>query len=132
MSFKPFDLVTLNRDRPSTDPTPPSYHVKIRLSVLKRILREVGANGAFPGQPIKNALAPDLNSREQLGAISAKAIDTVQDPEGEGMPDHLLDPTVTPEECYGPVPPDSEPVYVGQDPFARDTSPNPGGSIKRG
>lgn len=105
--------------------------MKIRLSTLKRILREAGsAGGAFPGQPIKNALSPDLNSREQLGTISAKAIDTVADP--DGLPDHLLDPTVTPEECYGPVPPDSEPVYVGADPFSRDYAPNPTGAIKRG
>jgi hypothetical protein len=79
---------------------------------------------------MRNALSPDINSREQLGAISAKAIDTVDDL--DGLPDHLLEPDVTPEECYGPVPPDSEPPYVGQDPFARDTSPNPTGTIKRG
>ena len=97
---------------------------------MRRILREVGANGSWPGQPIKNALSPDINTREQLGAISAKAMDTVDDP--DGLPDHLLEPDVTPEECYGPVPPDSEPPYVGQDPFTRDTSPKPTGNIKRG
>jgi hypothetical protein len=107
--------------------------VKIRLSVLKRIIRETSSSGgAFPGKPIRNALSPDTNSRESLGAISAKSIDTVQDPEGEGLPDHLLDPVVDPEDTYGPVPPDSEPVGVHADPFVRDAFPTPGGSIKRG
>ena len=111
--------------------------MRVRLGTLREYLREalllseVGANSSYPGQPYgRNVLSPDVNSREQLGAMSAKAIDTVQDP--DGMPDHLLDPTVSPEDCYGPVPPDSEPVYVGQDPFARDAGPNPTGSIKRG
>lgn len=61
-----------------------------------------------------------------MGAISARAIDTVDDP--EGLPDHLLEPQVTPDECYGPVPPEAEDPYVGQDPFVRDWSvlPTPG------
>lgn len=79
---------------------------------------------------MKNALSPDINSREQLGAISAKALDTAGDP--DGLPDHLLEPTVNPEDCYGPVPPDAEPVYVGADPFTRDFAPKPTGNIKRG
>jgi len=96
-------------------------------------MREVGANNSFPGQPYgRNVLSPDINSREQLGAISAKAIDTVGDPEGEGMPDHLINPAVSPEDCYGPVPPEAEPPHVGSDPFAKDVNPNPTGSIKRG
>jgi hypothetical protein len=115
--------------------------MRVRLGTLREYLLEailseqlllcVGSNGAFPGQPYgRNVLSPDINDREQLGKLSAKAIDTVQDP--DGMPDHLLDPTVSPEDCFGPVPPDSEPPYVGQDPFARDVSPNPGGNLKRG
>lgn len=107
--------------------------MKIRLGTLRRILREAaeGAHGTWPGQPAgRNVLSPDINHREQLSAISAKAIDTVADP--DGLPDHLLEPTVTPEECYGPVPPEAEEPYVGQDPFVRDSSPNPTGAIKRG
>lgn len=102
----------------------------MRLGTLRRILREVGTGGGrWPGKTIRNALSPDINAREQLGALSAKALDTVDDV--DGMPDHLREPEVTPEECMGPVPPDSEPVYVGQDPFARDYSPLPTGNIKR-
>lgn len=109
--------------------------MKIRLGTLRELIYEIGASGgAWPGQPAgRSVLSPDINSREQLGAISARAIDTVADP--DGLPDHLLEPTVTPEECFGPVPPDAEDPYVGQDPFARDFAPQPfsrGGSIKRG
>jgi len=71
----------------------------------------------------RNVLSPDVNSRESLGAISAKALDTVADP--DGLPDHLLDPTITPEECEGPVPPDAEDPYVTADPFAKDYAPQP-------
>jgi hypothetical protein len=114
--------------------------VLVRLGTLRTyiregltLMREVGANNSFPGQPYgRNVLSPDINSREQLGAISAKAIDTVGDPEGEGMPDHLINPAVSPEDCYGPVPPEAEPPHVGSDPFAKDVNPNPTGSIKRG
>jgi hypothetical protein len=102
---------------------------QLRRYILKELAGSSTSSGRFPGQPLKSVLSPDVNNREQLGAITAKAMDTVRDP--EGMPDHLLDPTVTPEECYGPVPPDSEPVYVGQDPFVRDSSPNPSGAIHR-
>jgi hypothetical protein len=75
-------------------------------------------------------LAPDVNAREQIGALTAKAMDTVGDP--DGLPDHLLQPSVDPKDCYGPVPPEAEPVYVGQDPFVRDSSPLPTSAIKRG
>lgn len=97
------------------------------------MLREAleGAHGTWPGQPAgRNVLSPDINSREQLDAISAKAIDTVADP--DGLPDHLLEPAVDPEDCLGPVPPDAEKPYVSQDPFVRMHSPNPTGAIKRG
>jgi hypothetical protein len=110
--------------------------VRIRLGILKAYLREVviletGANSSWPGQPYgRNTLAPDVNSREQVGKLKSTPIDLVDDP--DHMPDHLLEPQVAPEDCYGPVPPDAEKPYVGQDPFARDVSPNPTGNIKRG
>lgn len=112
--------------------------MRVRLGLLKAYLREaimqeVGANNSYPGQPYgRNVLAPDVNAREQLGKLKSDPIDTIADPEGDGMPDHLLTPEVSPEDCYGPVPPEAEPPFVGQDPFARDVSPNPSGNIKRG
>jgi len=110
--------------------------VKVRLGTLRRylreaLLREVGANGSFPGEPYgRNVLSPDINSREQIGSLADKALDTADDP--DGLPDHLREPQVSAEDCFGPVPPDAEPPYVGQDPFTRDTSPTPTSSIKRG
>jgi hypothetical protein len=110
--------------------------MRVRLGTLRRylqevVLKEVGANGSYPGQPYgRNVLSPDVNAREQIGAMSAKAMDTVSDP--DGLPDHLREPQESPEDCYGPVPPDSEPPYVGQDPFVRDSSPLPTSNIKRG
>lgn len=106
--------------------------MRIRLGTLRELIREtlLLCAPAFPGQPVgKNVLSPDINSREQIGNITAKAIDTVDDP--DGMPDHLREPQEDPSDCYGPVPPDSEPPYVGQDPFTRDVSPLPTGNIKR-
>lgn len=108
--------------------------MKIRLGTLRRLIKEISSSGgAWPGQIAgKNTTSPDINSREQIGAISAKAIDTVADP--DGLPDHLLDPMLSREECEGPVPPDAENPYVSADPFTRDYAPQPfsgGGAIKR-
>lgn len=60
-------------------------------------------------------------------------MDTVNDP--DGLPDHLFEPEVDPEDCFGPVPPDAEKPYVSMDPFTQDVSPQPfsgGARIKRG
>ena len=112
--------------------------MRMRLGQLRRMLAEAllseqGVDHNYPGRPAaRNVLSPDVNNREQLGSISAKGIDTVNDV--DKMPDHLTEPAVDPEDCYGPVPPDAEPPYVGQDPFARDSAPSPfsGAGIKRG
>lgn len=102
--------------------------MRITLGRLRQIIREAAH---FPGQPVRNVLSPDINSREQIGSLAgSQPIDTVDDP--DGLPEHLLEPKVTPEECFGPVPPNAEPPYVGQDPYVRDSSPNPTGAIKRG
>jgi len=112
--------------------------VKIRLRALRSIIREVilinevGSNGSFPGQPYgRNVLSPDINAREQIGALTAKAMDTVGD--DDALPDHLRDPKVSPEDCLGPVGKYKiDPPYVGQDPFARDVGVLPTSSIRRG
>lgn len=95
---------------------------------LRKIIREASAK--YPGGPIRNALSPAMNNREQIGSLAGNTpMDTVQDE--EGLPDHLLDPTLEPEDCYGPVPPDAEKPYLSQDPFARNTGVLPTPSIKR-
>ena len=108
--------------------------VRIKLRKLRAIiLCELGGSSTsssrWPGQPFRNALSPDVNSREQIGSITAKAMDTVDDP--DGLPDHLSEPQVDPESCYGPVPPTAEAPGVYSDPFVRDSSPNPTGALKR-
>ncbi len=108
---------------------------RLRRMLSAALLAEDGAvSHSYPGRPqARNVLSPSTNNREAIGVISAKGLDAVDDP--DQMPDHLTEPAVDPEDCYGPVPPDAEPPYVGQDPFARDSAPQPfsgGGSIKRG
>lgn len=105
--------------------------MRMTLGRLRDVLREAGK---FPGQPAgRNVLSPDINHREQVAALSAKAIDTADDP--DGLPEHLRDPTVDPEDCYGPVPPDAEKPYLMQDPLASDYGPQPfsgAGRLRKG
>lgn len=102
--------------------------MKIRLGRLREVICEVSAN--FPGGPTRNVLSPATNTREQIGSLAGNVpLDTVDD--YEGMPDHLFDPEVDPEDCLGPVPPDAEEPYVGQDPFVRDAFILPTSSTRR-
>ncbi len=93
--------------------------MKIRLGTLRRLIREA-TGSAWPGKPVDNVVSDEINSREALDTLRSVPPDTVADE--EGLPDHLLDPNVDPEDCFGPVPPDRKNPnpYVGQDPFARD------------
>ena len=98
---------------------------------LAEIISEIGANGGFPGQPVgRNTLAPGVNRREQIGSLGDKAMDTVGDE--DELPDHLKEPAVDPNDCFGPVPPSAEPPGVFSDPNVRDASPLPTSGIKRG
>lgn len=101
--------------------------VLISLRDLRRLVREA----AYTSGPSFNVLSPDVSSREGIGHLKSTPIDTVADEE-DGLPNHLLDPTLNPEDCFGPVPPDAENPYVEQDPFVRDYAPTPTGAIKRG
>ena len=66
----------------------------------------------------KNVVAPDVNSREPMGAVAGQPFDTIDDP--DGLPNHLLDPVMDPKDCWGPVPPTSEKPSVSMDPFVND------------
>jgi len=104
--------------------------MRVRLGTLRRYLHEALLAEVWPGQPYgRNTLSPDINNREQIGALTAKALDTVDDP--DGLPDHLKEPLVSREDCEGPVPPTAEPVTIHSDPFARDFSPAPTAGINR-
>ncbi len=106
---------------------------RLRRTILF-LMGEAGDFGVYPGRPSgRNVLSPDVNAREQLGSLAGDPIDTVDDP--DDMPQHLREPNVDREDCYGPVPPDAEEPYVSADPYAMDVAPKPfsgGGKIKRG
>ena len=107
--------------------------MKISVKDLRRLivrLVEAGGGTTVPKQEpyIQNSLSPDINHREQLGSLADRDIDTEQDDE---LPPHLREPIYDEEECFGPVPPDAEDPYVGQDPFVRDYGPLPTPPVRR-
>lgn len=96
--------------------------MKLTLRQLKILIREAleesGGGWASPPQPDGSALnVGSMNSREQLGNLKDRDIDTE---DGEELAPHLRDPLYEPEDTWGPVPPDAPDPYVQQDPFARD------------
>jgi len=107
--------------------------VKIKLGALRRLIREALLSewaGSPPTKPmfdyVNNPLSPNLADREQLGSLA----NTDEAPEDD-LPDHLREPELTPEECYGPVPPDAPDPYVQADPFVKSHSPIPTPGIRR-
>jgi hypothetical protein len=104
--------------------------MKITLGQLRSIIRhallEAGGASPIPSQPYtRNAMSPDINHREQLGKLEFGEVE-------DELPEHLREPELTPEECWGPVPPNDEnDPGVYQDPFVRSYSPLPTPGIKR-
>lgn len=97
---------------------------------VKAIITEWG--GAMPNKPQpqqRNAMSPDIATREPITNMSKNDIDTDGDTD---LPSHLREPTVNMEDCYGPVPPTAEEPYTQQDPNVRDFSPLPTSGIRRG
>lgn len=89
--------------------------VKIRLGTLRKLIRE-----ATLGKPyIHNSMSPDTANREQIGSLNDLDIDTEQ---FDDVAPHLRDVVVTPEECFGPVPPTVDGVARGSiDPYVQDS-----------
>jgi hypothetical protein len=99
------------------------------LHLLRAYINE--ALGSTPGSPyIRNATSPAMSDREDLGPISHRDIDVSDD--DDEIASHLVDIEVTPEECFGPVPPDAEEPTVQMDPYTNDWSVLPTSTIKRG
>jgi hypothetical protein len=73
---------------------------------------------------INNPMSPETNDREELGFLADNPAD-VDPADKDELPDHLKEPAVDFEDCYGPVPPTAEEPYAQQDPFVRDASPLP-------
>lgn len=97
---------------------------------VKALILELG--GAVPNKPQpyqRNAMSPDVATREPITNMSKNDIDTDGN---EDLPTHLREPTVDMADCYGPVPPTAEEPYTTQDPGVRDYSPLPTPGIRRG
>lgn len=108
--------------------------MKIMLQELRRYIRCNIREWATapPTKPMsagRNPLSPETSDREALGYLADQDIDTIDD--DEYLPTHLREPFETPEDCYGPVPPDAEEPYAQQDPFVRDASPVPSSPIRK-
>ena len=92
---------------------------------IRMTLQEAGGGTTLPRMPmIRNAMAPEMSDREQLGKISKS-----NDP--EEISPHLVEPVYDFEDCYGPVPPTDKNPYMLPDPYTKDTSPLPTPQIKR-
>jgi len=92
---------------------------------IRLVLQEAGGGTTLPRMPmIRNAMAPEMSDREQLGKIA-------KDRDPDEISPHLQEPVYDYEDCYGPVPPTDKNPYVLPDPYAKDTSPLPTSPIKR-
>ena len=105
--------------------------MRITVRQLRGIIREVlaEAGGAAPTPPrpnIRNAMAPSMADREQLGKIS---IDNLDDP--DQVAPHLQEPEEDPEDCWGPVPPVAPNPYAMPDFYTKDFNVIPTQTIKR-
>lgn len=91
------------------------------------------SGGALPprrmGDHINNSLSPAFNDREQLGQLAGDDPNAADDE--DALSPHLSEPAVTPEDCFGPVPPTAPDPYAQQDPFTRDVGPLPSSPFKR-
>jgi len=94
------------------------------LTVLRKYIRNVVLE-RLEGAHIWDRAKGSFTDREQLGSITAKASD-------EKIADHLSEPEVDVEDCFGPVPPVASDPNVSSDPFTRDYHVIPTRPIYRG
>lgn len=92
-------------------------------SVLRQCIKEILAE-VLEGPHISNVLSHDLADRDQLVDLTKF--------EDEEISPHLSEPVLSPEECFGPVPPTNDDPGVYADPFTRDYHVLPTSTIKRG
>lgn len=104
--------------------------MRITVGQLRRIIREslveAGGGLARPPRPnVRNAMAPSMADREQLGKISIRTTEPDQ------VAPHLQEPELEPEDCWGPVPPTGQNPYMIPDPYTTDYHVIPTPQIKR-
>jgi hypothetical protein len=93
--------------------------------VIRRAILETGGGTTLPKAPtIRNALAPQMSDREQIGKIAKP-----RDP--DEISPHLIEPIYDEEDTWGPVPPTAPDPYALPDMFSKDTGVLPTPPIKR-
>lgn len=99
----------------------------MKLGDLRRVVRielhEAGGAARLGKPDIRNAMAPTTADREAIGSLGDRQ--KVGDDDDMDLPPHLREPELTPEECFGPVPPTGNDPYAIQDPYVRGASPLP-------
>lgn len=83
---------------------------------IKEIILEISPG--WSSAPISPFIRKDTAiERETIGSL------THGEPDEEATAPHLREPELTPEECWGPVPPISEEPGLYADPWVNDYSP---------
>lgn len=105
--------------------------MRITVGRLRRIIRQTLGEAAggitVPPRPtVRNAMAPSMADREQIGRISIRDKDDPED-----VSPHLREPEYDQEECWGPVPPTGANPYAMPDPYTQDYHVIPTPQIKR-
>ena len=88
---------------------------------IRAVIAETGGGVAIKPQP--RGTAPNTSNRTAIGHFGP--------PPPIELPEHLRDEEITPEECFGPVPPEEEEPGVHADPYVRDASVLPTPQIYR-
>jgi hypothetical protein len=93
---------------------------RLRMYVRNLILEAYASN--VDGPHLGNLMSPHLTQRDEIPYLGKK-----RNKEDEEIADHLMEPNVDMEDCYGPVPPTTEEPGVYTDPFSQDyhVIPNP-------
>jgi hypothetical protein len=91
-------------------------------SILRQCIRGVLLE-VLEGPHISNVLSHDLIDREQIGSLGE---------EEEEISSHLMEPVLSPEKCFGPVPPIATDPGVYADPYTNDYHVLPTSTVKRG
>jgi len=91
-----------------------SNHSLLKL-IIRKLIREAYASG-IDGPHIDTTISMSnhLSQRDEIPYLGKK-----QNKDDEEIAAHLMDPEETPEDCYGPVPPNAEEPGVYSDPYTK-------------
>ena len=100
------------------------------MSMLRALIRDIILEApGWSSAPI----APFKRKDTGFERIDREAIGRLRhgEPEEDAVSSHLREPELTPEECWGPVPPTSKKPGVYSDPWVNDYGPLPTPSAGR-